>query len=235
MKIGIVGGIGPESTVDYYKRTIHEYQKMKKDGSYPQIVVDSIDMKEMLYYIERKELSSLVNMLMSALKNLSNAGADFAVIASNTPHVVYDAVKELSSIPVLSIVEETAKKAKELNLKRVGLLGTAFTMKESFYKNGLLKYKIDIVVPDESEQATIHEKIFSELEMGIVKIETKNEFLKIIKRMIVEDSIEGLVLGCTELPLILKSGDSDVLILDTVEIHVQSIIRQIKNGLTQNR
>ncbi|MBP2655205.1 MAG: aspartate racemase [Firmicutes bacterium] len=228
MKIGIVGGIGPESTVEYYKSIIAEYQKLKTDGNYPQIVIESINMKEMLDLVAQREWNGLVNLLVKALKNLSYVGADFAVIASNTPHIVFDKIKENIPIPVLSIVEETCKKANELKLKKVGLLGTAFTMKEEFYKNCLLKGGIDTVLPVEGEQEYIHEKIFSELEMGIAKESTKKEFIAIINRMIKEDSIEGLVLGCTELPLILKNGDCKIPFLNTVEIHVGSIAKEIK-------
>lgn len=231
MKIGIVGGIGPESTVDYYKRLITGYQKIKADGSYPKIVIDSIDMKGMLDLVAKREWESLVNLLVGALNNLHAAGASFAVIASNTPHVVFDRVKDLSPIPVISIVEEACKKAGELKLKKVGLLGMIFTMKEPFYKNSFQKNGIEVIVPDVKEQEYIHGRICSELELGIVREDTKKEFLGIINRMIKDDLIEGLILGCTELPLILNDGDSSIPFLNTVEIHVESIIKEMSRNI----
>ena len=124
-------------------------------------------------------------------------------------------------------MEEAGKKAKELKLGKVGLLGTAFTMKNNFYADIFLKYGIQMVVPALSEQEYIHEKIFHELESGIVKEKTKNEFLAIINRMIKEEHIEGVILGCTEFPLILHDGDAEVPLINTVEVHVLSIIREI--------
>ena len=226
MKVGIIGGIGPESTVDYYKSIITEYRKVKQDGSYPEIVIDSIDMTKMLNLVLGKKWDNLVNMLVQAIENVNKAGADFAVIASNTPHVVFEKVEALSPLPVLSIVEEACKKASELKLKKIGLFGTAFTMRESFYKDCFLRNGINIVIPSESEQELIHVKIFNELELGITKQETKTELIQIIDRMIKNDFIDGLILGCTELPLILNNGDCNIPFLNTIEIHVQGIIRE---------
>lgn len=228
MKIGIVGGIGPESTIDYYRSIICEYQKVKTDGSFPNITIESIDIKKMLGLVSRMELNELIEMLVNALVNLHSAKVDFAVIASNTPHIVFDKVRELSPIPILSIVEETCKKASELKLKKVGLLGINFTMKEPFYERCFNKSGINVIVPDKTEQAFIHEKIFSELQLGIIVKETKDHFLEIIKRMVAEHQIEAVILGCTELPLLLKDRDCDIPLLNTVQIHVQSIIREMK-------
>ena len=230
MKVGIVGGIGPESTVDYYKSIITEYRKVKQDDSYPEIVIDSINMMKMLDLVLKKEWDNLANMLVQAIGNLKKAGADFAVIASNTPHVVFDRVQALSPLPVFSIVEEACKKAGELKLKKLGLLGTAFTMEESFYKDCFIRNGINIVIPSDAEQKLIHERIFNELESGTVRQETKNEFISIIDRMIKDDFIDGLILGCTEFPLILHNGDCSIPFLNTVEIHVQCIIRELLNN-----
>lgn len=227
MKIGIVGGLGPESTVDYYKSIIAEYRKIITDGSYPQIVIDSVDMNEALGLLYGKDWPALVSLLSNALRNLSLAGADLAVIASNTPHIVFDQVQAKAPIPLLSIVEEAGKKAKKLKLGKVGLLGTAFTMKNNFYGDVFLKYGIETVVPALSEQEYIHEKIFQELELGIVKETTKNDFLRIINRMMKEEQIKGVILGCTEFPLILHEGDAEIPFINTVEVHVLSIIREI--------
>lgn len=228
MKIGIVGGIGPESTVDYYKSLIYKYQKIKMDGSYPKIIIDSIDMKEVLSLVSKKQWYRLVNLIVTSLNNLYMAGADIAVISSNTPHIVFYKIKKLSPMPVLSIVEETRKKAKELKLRRLALLGTITTMEESFYKDSFLISAIDIVVPRKAEREYIEQRIFTELENGIINNRTREGFLSIIDRMKREDSIDGVILGCTEIPIILKNGDLDIPFLNTVEIHVDGIIEEMK-------
>lgn len=230
MKIGIVGGIGPESTVDYYKSLIYKYQKIKTDGSYPKIIIDSIDMKEVLSLVSNKQWYKLVDIIVDSLNNLYMAGASIAVISSNTPHIVFYKIKKLSPMPVLSIVEETRERAKELKLKRLALLGTITTMEESFYKDSFLKSAIDIVIPRRAEREYIQQRIFTELENGIINKRTREGFLSIINRMKKEDSIDGVILGCTEIPIILKNGDLDIPFLNTVEIHVDGIIEEMKKN-----
>ncbi|AJA49208.1 aspartate racemase [Clostridium pasteurianum DSM 525 = ATCC 6013] len=230
MKIGIVGGMGPESTVDYYKTLIYKYKNLKKDGSYPKIIIDSIDMKEVLHFISTKQWYKLVDMLVSSLNNLYIAGANIAVISSNTPHIVFQKVKKLAPMPVLSIVEETRERAKELRLKRLGLLGTIITMEESFYKDSFLKSAIDIVIPRKAEREYINQRIVTELQNGIINKRTKEGFLNIIRRMIKEESIDGVILGCTEIPIILKNGELNIPFLNTVDIHVDGIIKELRKN-----
>lgn len=230
MKIGIVGGIGPESTVDYYKTLIYKYKSLKKDGSYPKIIIDSIDMKEVLNFVSRKEWYKLVDVLVKSLNNLYIAGANIAVISSNTPHIVFQKVKKLAPMPVLSIVEETRERAKELGLRRLGLLGTITTMEECFYKDSFLKSAIDIVIPRKAEREYINQRILTELENGIINKRTKEGFLNIITRMIKEEFIDGVILGCTEIPIILKNGDLNIPFLNTVDIHVDGIIKELRKN-----
>ncbi len=232
MKVGIIGGIGPESTVEYYKSIITGYQRRMRDDNYPEIVIDSINMKEMLSYVAKRDWESLVQMLMKSISSLTQVGADFAVIASNTPHVVFDRVRQIAKIPLLSIVEETCKKAETINCKRLGLLGTGFTMRENFYHDTFLAHNMEIVLPNIDEQQYIHQKLFSEIELGIVKKETKYGLLSIIDRMVEEEFIDSLILGCTELPLILMEGDSSIPYFNTAEIHINSIIDRITSSNT---
>ncbi|MCX7772967.1 MAG: amino acid racemase, partial [Clostridia bacterium] len=178
-------------------------------------------------YMAQKGLDALIEMLLTAVGSLYRAKADLAVIASNTPHVVFDRVKERSPIPLLSIVEEAGKKAVSQGYTKVGLIGTGFTMKESFYKDTFGRYGIEVCVPPEEGQAYIHDKIYNELEFGIVKDTTKTEFLRIIDEMIKRDHIQALILGCTELPLILKPEDTAIPLLNTVQIHVESILKEM--------
>ncbi len=230
MKVGIVGGIAPESTVDYYISIIKEYQRRMHDDNYPQIVIDSLDKKEMLTYVSARSWSSLVKLLVRSINSLAAAGADFAVIASNTPHIVFDKVKANVNLPLVSIIDVTCARAKHQGHKKLGLLGTAFTMRENFYLETFEKQGMEIVLPNIDEQQYIHKKLFSEIELGIIKNETKHALLSIIDRMYEEDGIDGVILGCTELPLILKDGDREIPFLNTVQIHVEAIVDMLTSN-----
>jgi aspartate racemase len=227
MKIGIVGGIGPESTIDYYKKIIQLYRNKVKDGSYPEIVINSVDMNKMMDIMIRSGWDELCSMLSHAVEELKNAGAEIAIIASNTPHIVFEKVKNLVKLPLLSIVEATGEYVAEMGCRKVGLLGTGFTMKEHFYQDVLSKFNIETVVPSGKQQEYIHEKLFSEIELGIIKQETKNEFIRIVNAMIEKFNIEGIILGCTELPMIMNQNDFSIPVIDTVEIHVRKLIEII--------
>ena len=159
------------------------------------------------------------------ISSLHLAGAEFAVIASNTPHIVFDEIRSASPIPLLSIVEETCKRAQEMGLKNIGLMGTKLTMEAEFYKKPFISRGMSIVVPREEEQHTIHRRLFSEIELGIIKDSTREELLLIAKRMVEEDHIDSLILGCTELPLILTESRYGIPFLNTSAIHCESIIR----------
>ena len=169
--IGIVGGIGPESTIDYYRSIIMLYRARKNDGHYPHIIIDSVDLTEMLGLLESGKLEELTESLCKAIERLAGAGAEFAVFASNTPHLLFDNIKLLSPIPLLSIVEETCEKAKAMGLEKVGLFGTRFTMQGGFYQKVFKRNGITISVPESEEQAYIHYKYMNELVAGRVVVE----------------------------------------------------------------
>lgn len=223
-KLGVVGGIGPESTVDYYRLLIKGYQEIKGDGSYPELLINSINMTKMLDMVAKNEMERLVIYLCDAIKALANAGAEYAVMASNTPHIVFDQLRASSPIPILSIVEETCKQVKSLGLKKVGLFGTRFTMQTDYYAKVFEREGISVIVPGQAGQAYIHDKIFSELQSLIIKEETRDGLLAIVKRMHDEEGIEGLILGCTELPLILTQDAFGIKFFNTSVIHVESAI-----------
>lgn len=224
-KIGMIGGLGPESTLDYYKLIVEGYREEVKDGSYPEIIINSMNMKELLDMMENGEWDNVVACLISGIDALYKAGADFAFISSNTPHIVFERINKKSPIPLISIVEETCKSANKLGMKKIGLLGTKFTMKNNFFQKVFDKSNIDIVVPKKEEQEYIHNKLMNEIELGQFLDETRNELLNIVKRMLDEDSIEGVILGCTELPLILTKDEFSIPFLNTTKIHVESIIK----------
>ena len=229
-KIGMIGGFGPESTLDYYRLIIDQYHQQQGERSLPEVIIYSMDMYTLLTLVEQKRWDDLTEFLLKGVNTLHKAGADFGIISANTPHIVYDRLNSSSPIPLISIVEETSKKAKEIGLHRVGLLGTSFTMQSDFFQKVFANYNISIVVPREQEQEYIQHKLMTEIELGQFLEETREGLLTIVKRMVDEDSIQGLILGCTELPLILTKDEFGIPFLNTTKIHVDSAIRYCLNG-----
>ncbi len=225
---GIIGGIGPESTVEYYRFIVQSYRRQQPDGTYPQIIINSIDMKKMLDLIGTNKLPEAAAYLLDEIRKLDRAGADFGLLASNTPHVVFDALRPQSPIPLISIVEVTVQAAKKQELKRVGLLGTRFTMEGQFYSHAFEKAGITVVLPTSVERAHIHDKYMGELVNGILLPETRASLLSIVGRLKAEEEIDGLILGGTELPLIMRSNtDHGIPFLDTTLLHVESAVTML--------
>lgn len=222
-KIGMIGGIGPESTVDYYQRIIRLYQQKISADDYPDILIYSINMTAMLKMVAEKDWDRLSGMLADGVKSLHCAGAELAFLASNTPHMVFDRVEAASPIPLVSIVEAAAKAAEALRLRKVGLLGTLFTMQSFYYQAEFQKHATHAVVPNRDEQEYIQQKLFTEIERGIFLDSTRDGLLKIIRRLIDDEAIDGVILGCTELPLILTKGEFGIPFLNTSEIHIDYI------------
>ena len=224
-KIGIIGGIGPESTLDYYRGIIDAFREQNKGIHYPDIIIYSADLTELLEILEAKDLDKLTVWLLTRVEALRRAGAEFAVIASNTPHVVFDEVQKRSPLPLISIVAATCAKAESLGMRRLGLMGTRFTMQADFFQWPFRERSMSVVVPSPEEQQFIHEKLFSEIELGIIKDETREALLAIVKDMIARDGIDSLIMGCTELPLILPGEAHGIPFLNTTAIHVEAIVR----------
>ena len=228
-KLGLVGGMGPESTIPYYHDIVYGVQERIGKDYFPNLTIESINVFEVLHLCREQKYDELTDYLFQAVNNLARSGADFAVLSANTPHIVFDRLQELSPIPLISIIESACKEAEKRNLKKIGLLGTIFTMTEDFFKQPFLRKGINIVVPSDAEMEYVDQKISSELEHGIVKKETLECFKKIISRMQTEENIEAVILGCTELPLLLNDKVSPVPCLDTMQIHIQDIINEILN------
>lgn len=223
--IGILGGLGPESTSDYYREIISAFNTTYPELAYPEIIVYSANLNEFMPLVQEGNRGRIIDWLLAKIQRLHRAGADFAAIASNTPHLVFDELQEASPIPMLSIVEATCDRAREMGLKNVGLLGTRLTMRADFYKKPFIADNISVVVPTEEEQELIHHRLFSEIELGIFKDATRDELLTIAERMVKEDGIDALILGCTELPLILTSKEEfGIPLLNTTAIHCESIV-----------
>ena len=223
-KIGIIGGIGPESTIDYYKLIIGAFHKRQADLGYPEIIIYSADLSSLMRILEAGDWEKLSDWLLERVLALHQAGAEFAVIGSNSPHIVFDQVNAESPIPMLSIIEETCMNAQKRGLKKLGLLGTKFTMESDFFKKPFDDNGMEIVVPEKEDQAHIHHRLFSEIELGIIKDSTRDELLAIVAKMIDKHAIEALILGCTELPLILDKDEFGIPFLNTTAIHAESIV-----------
>jgi aspartate racemase len=228
--IGILGGLGPESTSDYYKAIISAFNTEYPELAYPEIIIYSANLNEFMQIVKISAWGRITEWLLEKIKRIHNAGAEFAVIASNTPHIVFDELKDLSPIPLLSIVEQTCKKAQKMRLQNIGLMGTKLTMESDFYKKPFTQNGMSVVVPAEIEQELIHHRLFSEIELGIFKDSTRNELLKIAERMVKQDRIDSLVLGCTELPLILTHDEFGIPFLNTSAIHCKSIVDYCLNN-----
>ena len=224
-KIGIIGGLGPESTVDYYKEIISAFNTKYKELAYPEIIIYSANVKELLELVNSEKWEKISEWLLEKITIVYRAGAEFAAIASNTPHIVFDEVNKKSPIPLLSIVEETCNAAVNLGVKRIGLMGTGLTMETDFYKKPFRNKGMEIIIPSESERELIQDRLFTEIELGIFKDSTRDELLEIVKRMIDDDNIDSLILGCTELPLILPDSEFGIPFLNTTAIHCESIVK----------
>ena len=226
--VGIVGGIAPESTIEYYRQIVDGYHTQSSGGDYPSIIINSINLRRMIELITANELAAVTEYLLDALGKLARAGADFAVLASNTPHIVFAEVRARSPLPLISIVEAAGAEAERLGMKRVGLFGTRFTMQAGFYPEVLSRAGIEIVVPSEDEQNYIHEHYMDELIDGIFLPETRARLLRIVDQLRERSQVEGIILGGTELPLILRDGEHNgIPFLDTTRIHVKRIVAEL--------
>jgi len=224
----IIGGDGPESTIDYYGSIIARYRKAKADGSYPQFVINSIDLNKGRSLIEVGNLTGLIEYLVEELEKLARAGAQFGLIAANSPHLVFDQLQQVSPIPLVSIVDATAKVAKRMGLKRVGLFATTFTTKAGFFPKTFSRYSIDVVNPEPNDQEFIHDKYMNELVEGIFLDETRQGLLAIVDKMVRDQQVDGIVLGGTELPLILRDeSHNGIPLLNTTKIHVEAAVAEM--------
>jgi len=224
--LGIVGGIGPESTVEYYRKTIALYREKTQDGSYPPIQINSINMTYMLDLIGANDFDTVGQYLVDEIEKLAQSGADIGLLASNTPHIVFDMLNEKSPIPLISIVESACDAVIAQGLDKVALLGTQFTMQGDTYTKVFDQRGISIIVPNADEQVFVHQKYMGELVNGIILDETRDAISAILDRMISEDGIQGIILGGTELPLLFTDASyKNIPFFDTTSIHVASALQ----------
>jgi aspartate racemase len=229
MKIlGIIGGLGPESTIAYYGRIIALYRERRRDGSYPQFIVNSIDMKKGLDFMDANNLTGMADYLLEEIGKLARAGATFGLISANTPHIVFYEVASKSAIPLISIVEATSAAAKALKLKRLALLGTRYTMRATFYPKVFSRERIELFVPDPEVQDYIHDKYLNELVSGKFLPETCAGLMAVVDHMKAKHDIDGVILAGTELPLILRDAEyKGIPFLDTTKIHCETAVAEM--------
>lgn len=228
-RIGILGGLSPESTITYYEYITRTYYARFGDYNYPEILIYSINFQEFVEWQREGRWDKAANRMVEALTALQRAGADFGVIATNTMHIVFGEVQERSPMPLISIIDATAEVIKREGVSVVGLLGTVFTMRESFYKDGLSRHGIKTLVPRPEDQGFIDRVIYEELTVGKILPDSRRGFLRIIEDLTRRGS-QGIVLGCTEIPLLIGEEDCDARLFNTTTIHAAKALEYALRG-----
>jgi aspartate racemase len=223
-RIGILGGMSPESTALYYEHITRTYTAQFGDYGYPEILIYSVSFQHYVEWQRNGQWKEAAEEMASALERLRLAGADFGLIATNTMHYVFDQVQQAVGMPLLSIVDATVEAILAAGLRTVGLLGTTFTMRERFFLDGLERAGICALVPDVCDQARVHDVIFQELCRGEVRPESQQFYMDIVDQLRGRGA-EGIILGCTEIPLLLKPEQCDVPLFNTALLHADKALR----------
>ena len=225
-KIGLVGGTGPESTLMYYKELNSRIDKITNGAHMPDIAIESVDFRKAWNFVTSERYDLLKDYLAEKIICLKNSGAEVISLTAVTMHLVFDELVKETGVSLISIPQSVCKEAKSKGYKRILLLGTIFTMEQDYMKKDFLDAGIEVYVPDKDDRDLIAKRIFEELEVGIVKESTLKEFQSIIDKMRSEYQVEAVVLGCTELPLLLNSNNCSIPCLDSVEIHINDLINE---------
>ena len=217
-KIGLIGGITPESTVLYYQilNRLNANQLGKTHSA--ELIITSFDFGQISQLVEKGRWDLLNKKMAEAGTNLENAGASCILICANTMHLCIDAVRKVVRIPVIHIADSTAKEIQKKGIQKVALLGTKYTMEKDFFRDILNKHEIETIIPDVEERDEIHRIIYDELAQGEFKKSSKEKYLKIIDSLILKGA-KGIILGCTEIPLLINQNDVSLPIFDTTKIH----------------
>ena len=225
--LGLIGGTGPESTIDYYRLLVAKYRE-QADGHSPPVIITSVDLKRMVELVTAGDFARVADYLAAEFERLQRAGADIAALTANTAHIVFDELQHRTSLPLISIVEATCEDAAARGLKTVALFGTRFTMQAPFYPDVFSRAGIRLVLPNDEEQDYIHEIYLGELLKDVFRPETRARLLEIADEMKRRDNIEGLILGGTELPLLLRAEEHNgIPLLDTTRIHVNRLVTEM--------
>ena len=222
--IGLIGGMSWESSIEYY-RIINQKVREELGGTHSaKCVMVSVDFAEIEILQHEGRWQEATQLLIDAAIHLEAAGADFIVLCTNTMHKMAEEIQKNTSIPFLHIADATAQKVKSSGISTIGLLGTRFTMEEDFYKGRLSRnFGLKVVVPEENDRNKIHHVIYDELVKGVIRPESKREFLKVIDKLIAAGA-HGVILGCTEIGLLVKEGDCRVPVFDTTRIHAEASV-----------
>jgi aspartate racemase len=222
--IGLLGGMSPESTVEYYRYITRTYTERFGDYSYPPILIHSVSFQPYVDWPNQGRWDLVGKGLSEAARHLEAGGAEFIVIATNTMHIVVDEVKAGVGIPVLSLLEVVGEAALNQGMQTVGLLGTQFTMEHGFYQNALNSKGIEVLVPGEDDRRFINDTIYNELVKGIIQDEARERFVEIVGELAGRGA-QGVILGCTEIPLLIGEGDVEVPLLDTTTLHAEAALQ----------
>lgn len=222
-KIGLIGGMSWESTLLYYKLLNEKVKALRGGFHSANCVIESVDFAEIAALQAKDDWPALDALMISRAEALTRSGAEMILICANTMHLSVPAIAQCTSVPVLHIAEVTADKIKSSGLKKVALLGTKFTMEKDFFRNILEEEGIAVVVPDASGRNQVHDIIYKELVKGIISEESKKVYVSIIEKLI-NQGAEGVILGCTEIPLLIKPGDIDIPLFNTTKIHAEKAI-----------
>ena len=225
-KLGLIGGTGPESTLVYYREMNRRLDELTEQECMPEIVIESVDFRKAWRYVEKHENDLLGTYLADKARLLADAGAEIIALTSITMHSVYDDVCVKAHLPLVNMPKAVAKKAVEQGYKKVGLLGTLYTMEQNYMMNDLRNESVEVYVPDEDDRKLVAKRILEELEVGVVRDSTRKEFQDIIRKVQSEHGIEAVVLGCTEIPLLLNQDNCPLPCLDCMDIHINELIRQ---------
>ena len=228
--IGLIGGMSWESTVEYY-RLINEEIKRRKGGLHSgKCLLYSVDFGEIEPFMRTGEWEKISSILIDSAKKLEAGGAEFILLCTNTMHKLFPEIQSEVQIEMIHIVDAVTERVLKAKIKKVGLLGTTQTMEEDFYRSRIESKGIQVVIPDVEDRAIVNEIIFSELCVGIIAEKSRREYQRIIKKMI-ESGAEGIILGCTEIPLLIKEEDVQVQIFDTTYIHaVKAVEKALDEG-----
>src|ERR1041384_2037377 len=225
--LGLIGGTGPESTIDYYRLLTAQYRE-KMDGASPSVVINSIDLQRMIALMGASELDKVTDYLGGEFGVLEKAGVDFAALTANTPHIVFDEIQQRVNLPLISIVEAACDRTQSLGFKSVALFGTRYTMQAPFYPKVFSRTDVKLVMPNAAEQDYIHEKYFGELLKDVFLPETRARFLAIADDIKAREGIKAVILGGTEIPLLLRTEEhKGMKLLDTTRIHVDRLIAEM--------
>lgn len=217
-KIGILGGMSPESTTLYYEHITRTYTARFGDYGYPEILIYSVNFQKYVDWQHNGQWQEAARDMADVLKRLHGAGADFGLIATNTMHIVFEEVQRAVHMPLISIVQATAESIVAAGLRSVGLLGTIFTMRERFFREGLERCGITALVPEPASQQRMNDVIYQELCRGEIRTESRRIFLDIIERLRAQGA-QGIVLGCTEIPLLVEPQHCDLPLFNTSLLH----------------